>query len=62
MESDTDQIQSDLIVASSSGAVPRPDRKGGDSEPPAKRPGLLANSQPLVRRKCSLIVEGKEGK
>lgn len=29
VESDTDQIQSDLIVASSSGAVPRPDRKGG---------------------------------
>lgn len=38
--------------------------KEGDSEPPAKRPRLLANSQPLVRRKCSLIVGGnqREGK
>jgi hypothetical protein len=37
-------------------------RKEGDSEPPAKRQRLLANSQPLVRRTCSLIVEEKEGK
>lgn len=36
--------------------------KEGDSEPPAKRPRLLSNSQPLVRRKCSLIVGGKEDK
>jgi len=36
--------------------------KEGDSEPPAKRPRLLANSQPLVivRRKCSLIVVGNQ--
>ena len=38
--------------------------KEGGSEPPAKRPRLLTNSQPLVRRKCSLIVGGnqQEGK
>lgn len=36
--------------------------KEGDSEPPAKRPRLLANYQPLVIRKCSFIVGGREGK
>ncbi|MCD7465350.1 hypothetical protein HAX54_001150 [Datura stramonium] len=38
--------------------------KEGDCEPPAKRLRFLANSQPLVRRKCSLIVGGnqREGK
>ncbi|XP_038719543.1 uncharacterized protein LOC120012274 isoform X2 [Tripterygium wilfordii] len=36
--------------------------KEGDSEPRGQR--LLANSQPLVRRKCSFIVGGnqQEGK
>lgn len=34
--------------------------KEGDSEPPAKRPRLLANSQPLVRRK--FLFGGREGK
>uniref|UniRef100_A0A9I9CC92 Uncharacterized protein n=1 Tax=Cucumis melo TaxID=3656 RepID=A0A9I9CC92_CUCME len=34
-------IQSDLILASSSGAVPRPERKGAAN---LKRPRLLANS------------------
>jgi hypothetical protein len=43
--------------------VPYRGRTGKEGlEEPAKRPRLLADSQPLVRRKCSLIVGGDQRK
>jgi len=55
----SDPIGSDRSFEFGCRTAAGPERRG-DSEPPAKRPRLLANSQPLVRRKCSLIVGGIE--